>query len=138
MDQDQFRDTVDVAVGAELRPPARAVPGTSGEAALAIRFGGRWVQGIARPVDGPSGLIDSDTWTGSVGLGVSLPFPDGWVIGGPLQVDWGLQVIRLTPFDLPKTREGTAEVNIPVSYATGARWPGGWVLGSGVSLGVAF
>jgi len=138
LDPDQFRDTVDVAVGAELRPPGKAVPGTSGEAELAVRFGGRWVQGVARPVDGPSGLIDSDSWTGAVGLGLSLPFPEGWVVVGPLSVDWGLQVTRLTPFDLPKTREGTADYGIPVSYASGARWPGGWVIGSGVSLGVAF
>ena len=138
LDQDQFRDTVDVAVGAELRPPGRAVPGTSGEVSLAVRFGGRWVQGVARPVDGPSGLIDSDTWTGAAGLGVELPFPDGWVISGPLSVDWAVQVIRITSFDLPKTREGVADVDIPVSYASGARWPGGWVVASGVSLGVVF
>ena len=138
LDQDQFRDTVDVAVGAELRPPGKVVPGTSGEASLAVRFGGRWMQGIARPVDGPSGLMDSDTWTGSVGLGAELPFPEGWVIGGPLLIDWALQVIRLTPFDLPKTREGMGDVDIPVSYASSARWPGGWVVASGVSLGVAF
>jgi hypothetical protein len=138
LDQDQFRDTVDVALGAELRPPGKTLPGHSGLLALAIRMGFRWNQGVARPVDGPSGLMDSDTFTGAVGLGLSVPFKEGGAIKGPFTVDWGLQVIRITAFDLPKTGQAMAGLSVPVEYTSDARWPGGWVVVSGASVGIAF
>ncbi len=138
VDPAQFRDTVDVAVGAELRPPGWSLPNHPGQLELAVRLGGKYQMGAARAVDGPSGVLDGDTVGGAVGLGLSLPLREAAIFSGPVTVDWGLQVLRLLPVELPKTDEGLAGLQMPVAYDEGARWPGGWVIASGASVGLAF
>ncbi len=128
LEDDPFRDTVDAALGVELKPADW----------LRIRAGARFTQGAVAPSPGASGLLDGHNLGGGAGVGFRIPVAGGAILDGPLRVDAGVQVQRLFGVDLPKTDEATAGLELPVSYADDARWPGGWVVAGGASLGVTF
>ncbi len=136
LDQAQFRDTLDVHVGGEIRSPEWAVPGKDRPMQLTVRMGYRYQPAFALPFDGPSGLLDGDVHTGSVGLGLIAP---GFGEFEPITIDWGLQVNRLMGMDLPKTGAGLSGYGeLPVSYGSNPEWPGGWAVVSGLSVGIGF
>lgn len=138
IDEDAFRDTVDVAFGAELVP--LVVPTWPGKPpfTLAVRAGYRYQPPIVRPTDGPSALLDGGAHTIGVGLGLTAPslplFRDG-----PFLLDWGLQVQRLEGMALPKSEAALAGISgMPVVYSDGANWPGGWAVVTGLQVGTGF
>jgi hypothetical protein len=138
LDDGPFHDTVDASMGIELRPPGWAVPGRADPLELRLRAGVRWQQGAVDPSAGPSGLLDGHNLGGGVGLGLLLPVKEGTLLSGPITVDWGLQLQRLFPVDLPKTAAAIGSLALPVRYGDDARWPGGWVIASGLSVGLSF
>jgi len=138
LDDDPFRDTVDASLGLELRPPGWAIPGKPDPLELRVRLGLRWQQGAVEASAGASGLLDGNNLGGGVGLGVLLPVRDGTLLKAPIAIDWGLQVQRLFPVALPKTDAAIGDAALPVRYGDDARWPGGWVIASGLSAGLSF
>ncbi|MCP4871912.1 MAG: hypothetical protein GY898_24670 [Proteobacteria bacterium] len=138
LDDNPFHDTVDANLGVELRPPGWAIAGKPDPLELRVRFGVRWQQSAVSASPGASGLLDGHNLGGGFGLGVLLPVKPGTLLTGPVTIDWGLQVQRLFPVDLPKTDAGLGDVIVPVQYASDARWPGGWVVASGLSAGLSF
>ena len=136
IDQAQFRDTLDLHVGAEIRSPEWSVPGKTRPLQLTGRLGYRYQPAFALPFDGPSGLLDGDVHTVAGGLGLSGP---GLGEFEPIRIDWGLQVNRLMGMDLPKTGPGLSGYGVlPVSYGPNPEWPGGWAVASNVSVGIGF
>ena len=135
---DAFHDSVDLAIGFELRPPGLVPQPGCLPIELTIRFGYKFSQNHISPSAGPSALLDSDTHAGAFGVGLVLPAQP--VLKGPLKVDWGIQVQRIMPMELPKTTEGIGSTlaSLPVAYSAGARWPGGFALVSGLSLALRF
>lgn len=137
IDSSNFRDTVEVTLGGEGRVqlPGEKIAG----AQLRPRGGFRYIQGVVRPNDGPLATIDGDALTASIGVGLVLPLRHSNERLGPLELDWALQGTRLLGQDLPKTAEGVQGVrDLPVEWESDARWPGGWVLVSGGSVGISF
>jgi len=138
IDEDAFRDTVDVAFGVELVP--LVLPTWPGKPPLtvAVRAGYRYQPAMLRPTDGPSALLDGGAHTIGVGVGMTAPslplFKDG-----PFLFDWGLQVQRLEGMALPKSEAGLAGIaGMPVVYSDGANWPGGWAVVTGLQVGTGF
>lgn len=138
LDDNPFRDTVDASLGVELKPPGWAVAGKPDPLELRVRFGVRWQQSAVAPSAGASGLLDGHNLGGGFGLSVLLPVTPGTLLQGPVTIDWGLQVQRLFPVGLPKTDAAIGAAAVPVQYRDGARWPGGWVIASGLAAGLSF
>lgn len=138
LDDDPFRDAVSVTLGGEVRPKGITLPKHADPLELTVRAGLRYQQGAVKPSDGPSGLLDGDVLVGAAGLRVAVPVKGGAVLDGPLVLDAAVQLQRLFGVDLPKTEEGLAGLDLPVSYEAGANWPGGWVIAGGLSATVSF
>jgi hypothetical protein len=143
VDQAGFHDTLDLALGLELRPPGRALPALRGAEAPVrpleprIRLGYRYQPAIVEATSGPSALLDGATHTWGLGLGLLGPAPKAW--DGPITVDWGIQIVRIGGLDLPKSSASFSGIHDPpVIYSDGARWPGGWSVLNGLSLGATF
>jgi hypothetical protein len=135
VDTSVFRDTVDVSVGGEVRPPGLTPAGAKGPVELRVRAGYRFQPPVVEPSAGPYALLDGPVHT--MALGTSIRLPNLGKLPGAFVVDWAISYLRLAPMDLPKTETGLAGVEgLPVAYSEGARWPGGWALVSGLSISV--
>lgn len=127
------RDTFDLRVGAELRPPP-VVTAQGHELRLRLRFGYRFDQGFIDPdYSGPAALVDGDVHGGAFGVGFTGPGPR---VLGPLTLDWNIAASRIVGMDLDRTPP--ADGSGPVRYDRDARWTGGWTLVTGVSLQAGF
>jgi len=137
LDSSNFEDTVEATLGGEGRLALAQAPVVGTE--LRLRGGLRYMQGVVGTSSGPLATLDGDAVTGSFGVGLVLPLRHSNQRLGPIKVDWAIQGTRLLPQDLPKTEEGLSGVRaLPVSWDEGAAWGGGWVLVSGLSVGIGF
>jgi len=134
---ESFADTWDLAIGFEGRLPEHPLPQAARPLALVLRAGYRYRPAVLRPSSGPSALLDGDIHAAAFGLGLSGPnLP---LFDGPLRVDGSFQVARIEGMALPKTEEGLEGFEaLPVTYAEGAHWPGGWSMVGGIELSLGF
>ena len=131
-----FHDTWDLSVGGEWRLPPKSLPRGDRPMTAAIRAGYRYQPAFMDPIDGPSALLESDTHTLGLGVGLQLPGPKGF---SPFVLEGAMQLLKMEAMDLPKTGDGMAGViEAPVAYGSDASWPGGWGIVGGGSLGIGF
>ncbi|MEE2830354.1 MAG: hypothetical protein VX498_14290 [Myxococcota bacterium] len=136
---DEFRDAVELSLGGEGRFPGGIGRQGKRKADLRVRGGFRYLQSAVRPQAGRLGTIDGDAMTAALGLGLRFPLHSKNERLGPLELDWAIQGTRLLPVKLvgPAATEGL-DSELPVAWSEDPHWPGGWVLVSGVSLGLGF